>query len=71
MREEQGKLRHLNTRCSTTWGRPAGQFVVVATTRPETMLGDRRRRCYPGPALPPIGGRALPAAPAEQADSHY
>ena len=41
MTEERGSLWHIKYPLLDKHGRPeAGQFVVVATTRPETMLGD-------------------------------
>ncbi len=41
MIEERGKLWHFKYPLADEAGRPAaGEFVVVATTRPETMLGD-------------------------------
>jgi valyl-tRNA synthetase len=41
MTEEKGRLWHLKYPLLDTRGQPsANEFVVVATTRPETMLGD-------------------------------
>ena len=41
MTEEKGHLWHIQYPCLGDNGQPLpGQFVIVATTRPETMLGD-------------------------------
>src|SRR5262245_49449625 len=40
MKEEQGHLWHIKYPLLDAAGKPADQFVIVATTRPETMLGD-------------------------------
>ncbi|MGA2556182.1 MAG: valine--tRNA ligase, partial [Verrucomicrobiota bacterium] len=62
MIEERGKLWHLKYPLLDASGAALpGQFVVVATTRPETMLGDEAVAVHPGdPRYRSIaGGRAL------------
>jgi valyl-tRNA synthetase len=62
MIEERGKLWHLKYPLLDASGAAVpGQFVVVATTRPETMLGDEAVAVHPGdPRYRSIaGGRAL------------
>ena len=62
MIEERGKLWHLKYPLLDAGGAVVpGQFVVVATTRPETMLGDEAVAVHPAdPRYRPIaGGRAL------------
>jgi len=49
MTEEKGQLWHLKYPLLDQRGQPqAGQFVIVATTRPETMLGDEAVAVNPG-----------------------
>ena len=62
MIEEHGKLWHLKYPLLDASGAALpGQFVVVATTRPETMLGDEAVAVHPGdPRYRSIaGGHAL------------
>ena len=48
MKEEKGHLWHLRYPVLDAQGRPEeGRFVVVATTRPETMLGDEAIAVHP------------------------
>ena len=67
----QGKLYHIAYEIGG--GDPAGDRIVVATTRPETMLGDtavafhpddeRYRRLHGQAAILPLVGRRLPFVP--------
>jgi len=62
MIEERGKLWHVKYPLLDASGAAVpGQFVVVATTRPETMLGDEAVAVHPGdPRYQAMaGGRAL------------
>jgi valyl-tRNA synthetase len=73
-REVKGKLWHFRYPVE---GRP-GTFIVVATTRPETMLGDSGVAVHPddpryedlvgGHAVLPLVGRRLPIVADEYAD---
>ncbi|WML90566.1 valine--tRNA ligase [Thiothrix lacustris] len=38
--EENGNMWHFRYPLADTWGQPTNEFLTVATTRPETMLGD-------------------------------
>ena len=57
--EEKGRLWHLKYPLLDEQGRPkADEFVVVATTRPETMLGDEAVAVNPkDPRYRPLVGR--------------
>ena len=59
MLEEKGRLWHLKYPLLDDQGRPqADAFVVVATTRPETMLGDEAVAVNPkDPRYAPLVGR--------------
>src|SRR6185295_9294995 len=67
-RTVQGKLYHIAY--PVEGGDPEGEWIVVATTRPETMLGDTAVALHPddpryahlhgGAAILPLVGRRLP-----------
>jgi valyl-tRNA synthetase len=40
MRETQSKLYHLRYAICNAHGQPTGEFITIATVRPETILGD-------------------------------
>ncbi|HYW03878.1 MAG TPA: valine--tRNA ligase [Gammaproteobacteria bacterium] len=45
--EERGHLWHLRYPLADADGEPSGEYLVVATTRPETMLGDTAVAVHP------------------------
>ncbi len=69
-REVRGNLWHLRYPIADAAARPSGRFIVVATTRPETMLGDtaiavhpedaRYRELIGRHAILPLVGRRIP-----------
>ena len=69
MIEEKGHLWHIKYPLLDDTGQPkADEFVVVATTRPETMLGDEAVAVNPNdPRYTKLVGRKCPAAAPEQA----
>ena len=70
MRQVQGHLYHVAYPIADADGKPSGERVVVATTRPETMLGDTGIAFAPGDeryahlegryAVLPLVGRRIP-----------
>ena len=71
--EERGHLWHLRYPLADGASTPAGQaHLVVATTRPETMLGDAAVAVHPGDgryraligreAVLPLVGRRIPSS---------
>ena len=73
MIEEKGHLWHLKYPLLDDKGQPkAGEFLVVATTRPETMLGDEAVAVNPNdPRYQKIVGRKCLLPLAEQAHPHH
>jgi valyl-tRNA synthetase len=61
MIEEKGHLWHLKYPLLDEQGKPKAEFVVVATTRPETMLGDEAVAVNPNDPRYThlVGGRCL------------
>jgi len=55
--ERNGSLWHIRTHCWIT-----DEYVVVATTRPETMLGDAQWQSIPRRALPQVSRQESHAA---------
>ena len=73
MIEEKGHLWHLKYPLLDDKGQPkADEFLVVATTRPETMLGDEAVAVNPtDPRYPQHRRPQMPAALAEQAHPRH
>ena len=73
MIEEKGHLWHLKYPLLDDKGQPkANEFLVVATTRPETMLGDEAVAVNPtDPRYQQHRRPPLPAALAEQVHPHH
>src|SRR5437763_15241103 len=77
-RETQGKLWHIRYPVVDDRGDEPGRFLVVATTRPETMLGDTGVAVHPEDARYadlvgrkvrlPLVGRLIPIVSDEHAD---
>ncbi len=79
--EEQGHLWHLRYPIANEDGQPTADFLVVATTRPETMLGDTAVAVHPDDeryahlvgkhiALP-LTGRTIPIIADEYVDREF
>ncbi|MCW5774127.1 MAG: valine--tRNA ligase [Rhodospirillaceae bacterium] len=77
-REIKGHLWHFKYPIEGADGQPGGEFIVVATTRPETMLGDTGIAVHPSDerykhlvgknAILPLVGRRIPIVADEYAD---
>jgi valyl-tRNA synthetase len=79
--EERGKLWHLRYPVAGTSGKHPGEYLVVATTRPETMLGDtavavnpadERYRHLVGKRVQlPLADRAIPIVADDYVDPEF
>ncbi len=76
--EEQGHMWHFNYPLADASGQPTGEHLTIATTRPETLLGDtavavhpddpRHRHLIGGQVLLPLCGRLIPVIGDDHAD---
>jgi valyl-tRNA synthetase len=82
MIEEKGKLWHFKYPLADAAGQPVpGEFMIVATTRPETMLGDEAIAVNPKDsryeslvgrrALLPLRGKLIPIIADELVDKEF
>ncbi len=79
--EEMGHLWHLRYPLADADGRATGDYLVVATTRPETMLADtavavhpqdeRYRHLIGRQVLLPLAGRLIPVIADEYVDPEF
>ena len=47
-KELQGKLYHIRYALTDTSGKPTGEYITIATQRPETIMGDTAICVHPG-----------------------
>ena len=77
-KEEQGHMWHFKYPIADAQGKPTTEYVIIATTRPETMLGDtavavnpedpKRKHLIGKQVVLPLSNRIIPIVGDEHAD---